>query len=59
MMDTARFKYPPHWVPVQLLWDAMHAIDKSTGKISLSSKSNVCGRWRGLSFVMPYIEDLE
>ncbi|XP_048765523.2 glutathione gamma-glutamylcysteinyltransferase-like [Ostrea edulis] len=32
MLDTARFKYPPHWVSVELLWDAMHALDKSTGE---------------------------
>jgi ATP sulfurylase len=32
MLDTARFKYPPHWVPLPLLWDAMLAIDRTTGK---------------------------
>ncbi|XP_048765526.2 glutathione gamma-glutamylcysteinyltransferase-like isoform X1 [Ostrea edulis] len=32
MLDTARFKYPPHWIPVELLWDAMHAMDESTGE---------------------------
>ena len=32
ILDTARFKYPPHWVQLKLLWEAMHALDKSTGK---------------------------
>ncbi|XP_062583603.1 uncharacterized protein LOC134245307 [Saccostrea cucullata] len=32
MLDTARFKYPPHWVTVDLLWEAMHALDKTTGE---------------------------
>lgn len=27
IMDVARFKYPPHWVPLKLLFEAMHAID--------------------------------
>ena len=31
ILDTARFKYPPHWVPLTLLWEAMLAIDKETG----------------------------
>ncbi|KAI3956245.1 hypothetical protein MKW92_008367 [Papaver armeniacum] len=31
ILDTARFKYPPHWVPVTLLWEAMNTIDKATG----------------------------
>ena len=31
IMDTARFKYPPHWVPLSLLFEAMKATDKSTG----------------------------
>ena len=30
-MDTARFKYPPYWIKVSLLPDAMNALDKSTG----------------------------
>lgn len=32
ILDVARFKYPPHWVPLSLLWEAMRAIDLSTGK---------------------------
>jgi glutathione gamma-glutamylcysteinyltransferase len=33
IMDTARFKYPPHWVPLSLLFEAMKATDKSTGML--------------------------
>ena len=32
ILDTARFKYPPHWVSLRLIWDAMLALDKSTGE---------------------------
>ncbi|OWF43910.1 glutathione gamma-glutamylcysteinyltransferase 2-like [Mizuhopecten yessoensis] len=32
VMDTARFKYPPHWVPLTTIWEAMKPLDKSTGK---------------------------
>lgn len=31
LLDVARFKYPPHWVPLPLLWQAMQAIDSDTG----------------------------
>lgn len=31
ILDTARFKYPPHWVPLQLLWEAMNYEDPATG----------------------------
>ncbi|CAL4958891.1 unnamed protein product [Urochloa decumbens] len=31
ILDVARFKYPPHWVPLQLLWEAMNMTDDSTG----------------------------
>ncbi len=31
VLDVARFKYPPHWIPAERLWQAMHAIDPSTG----------------------------
>lgn len=31
VLDVARFKYPPHWVPVERLWRATHAIDAATG----------------------------
>ncbi|KAJ8478384.1 hypothetical protein OPV22_022111 [Ensete ventricosum] len=32
ILDVARFKYPPHWVPLALLWEAMDTIDKTTGR---------------------------
>ena len=32
ILDTARFKYPPHWVSLRLIWEAMLAHDKSTGQ---------------------------
>ncbi|KAH9489508.1 Glutathione gamma-glutamylcysteinyltransferase 1 [Bulinus truncatus] len=32
ILDTARFKYPPHWVPLQTLHEAMKTIDPDTGK---------------------------
>lgn len=31
ILDVARFKYPPHWVPVPLLWEAMRHSDPVTG----------------------------
>eukprot|EP00041_Stephanoeca_diplocostata_P032673 m.1054554 g.1054554 ORF g.1054554 m.1054554 type:complete len:602 (-) comp24190_c0_seq4:2288-4093(-) len=30
VMDVARFKYNPHWVPLEMLWTAMHPIDHAT-----------------------------
>jgi glutathione gamma-glutamylcysteinyltransferase len=32
VLDTARFKYPPHWVPLPLLFAAMQAEDDATGE---------------------------
>ncbi|XP_065669345.1 uncharacterized protein LOC100213020 isoform X3 [Hydra vulgaris] len=31
IFDVARFKYPPHWVKLDLLWEAMKALDGVTG----------------------------
>ncbi|XP_013395000.1 uncharacterized protein LOC106162300 isoform X1 [Lingula anatina] len=31
LMDVARFKYPPHWVSLPLLWEAMKTVDSETG----------------------------
>lgn len=31
ILDVARFKYPPHWVPLKLLWEAMGTVDEATG----------------------------
>jgi len=32
VMDVARFKYPPYWVPLSQLWDAMAEPDKMSGE---------------------------
>jgi len=32
VMDVARFKYPPYWVPLEALWEAMQPADPSTGR---------------------------
>jgi glutathione gamma-glutamylcysteinyltransferase len=32
VLDTARFKYPPHWIPVELLFSAMTKEDPATGQ---------------------------
>lgn len=32
ILDTARFKLPPHWAPLDALWEAMKKIDPETNK---------------------------
>lgn len=32
VMDVARFKYPPHWISAERMWQAMHPIDPATGR---------------------------
>ncbi len=32
ILDVARFKYPPHWVPLPLLWQAFEPIDPTTNQ---------------------------
>jgi glutathione gamma-glutamylcysteinyltransferase len=32
VLDVARFKYPPHWVSAERLWEAMKPVDAVTGK---------------------------
>ena len=32
VMDVARFKYPPYWAPVELLWKAIQEVDPLTGQ---------------------------
>eukprot|EP01087_Luapelamoeba_hula_P019097 TRINITY_DN627_c2_g1_i1.p1 TRINITY_DN627_c2_g1~~TRINITY_DN627_c2_g1_i1.p1 ORF type:complete len:448 (-),score=93.51 TRINITY_DN627_c2_g1_i1:5-1318(-) len=32
IMEVARFKYPPHWVPLSLLFEAMQDVDQKTGR---------------------------
>ena len=31
VLDVARFKYPPYWVPLASLWEAMSHVDPHTG----------------------------
>jgi glutathione gamma-glutamylcysteinyltransferase len=31
ILDVARFKYPAHWVPADLIWKAMSGIDPASG----------------------------
>jgi len=31
-LPQARFKYPPHWVPLTMLYEAMSAVDPTTGQ---------------------------
>jgi len=42
MLDTARYMYPPHWIPIELIFQAMLPIDlvtdKSRGYIVLQTK---------------------
>ncbi len=62
ILDVARFKYPPHWVSAERLWEAMRAIDPTTGKsrgwLTLRARARGVGlgfsircegdSWRGL-----------
>lgn len=32
VLDVARFKYPPHWLPAERLWRAMQSLDPATGR---------------------------
>jgi glutathione gamma-glutamylcysteinyltransferase len=32
VLDVARFKYPPHWVPLDRLWEAMKPLDPESGR---------------------------
>ena len=47
ILDVARFKYPPHWVSAERLWEAMSAVDPSTGKsrgwLTLRARSRGAG----------------
>ncbi|KAL0552766.1 hypothetical protein IC582_011891 [Cucumis melo] len=50
ILDVARFKYPPHWVPLTLLWDAMNklAIRLPRGYMILSKLTKAPGKENGL-----------
>ena len=39
IFDVARFKYPPHWLPLSLLWKAMQGLDSKTGEFPHFSKA--------------------
>jgi glutathione gamma-glutamylcysteinyltransferase len=32
LLDTASYKYEPHWVPVDRLFAAMNTVDSESGK---------------------------
>ncbi|ESO88410.1 hypothetical protein LOTGIDRAFT_126155, partial [Lottia gigantea] len=36
LLDTARFKYPPHWISIESLFNAMKWIDDITGNFFLN-----------------------
>jgi glutathione gamma-glutamylcysteinyltransferase len=47
VMDVARFKYPPHWVPISSLWNAMTPIDVCRGGTSSCGPGAVLRRFAG------------
>jgi hypothetical protein len=48
ILDTARFKYPPFWVPLTDLWESMQVPDKASGEsrgffiVSTKAESSTC-----------------
>jgi glutathione gamma-glutamylcysteinyltransferase len=32
LLDTARFKYPPHWAKLDSLFDAINTVDSVSGQ---------------------------
>lgn len=47
IMDVARFKHPPHWVPVERLFEAMLRCDKVSGRsrgFAVLSRQAACDR---------------
>eukprot|EP01116_Phalansterium_solitarium_P011838 TRINITY_DN27659_c0_g1_i1.p1 TRINITY_DN27659_c0_g1~~TRINITY_DN27659_c0_g1_i1.p1 ORF type:complete len:390 (+),score=115.27 TRINITY_DN27659_c0_g1_i1:213-1382(+) len=44
LLDVARFKYPPHWVPLTDLFNAMKAHDPETGRSRGFLRLTSCGR---------------
>lgn len=68
ILDTARFKYPPYWVPLELVFRSMLPIDADTGKSRgyfLVSAKNlfqgrpVCCLWKELLDDPKMLEDLQ
>ncbi len=49
ILDVARFKYPPHWIPLALLFQAMQTIDPETslsrGYLIISSSDELREKW--------------
>jgi glutathione gamma-glutamylcysteinyltransferase len=45
LFDTARFKYPPHWVTIKKVFEAINTVDEDTDKlrglIVLSEKEKI------------------
>jgi len=53
ILDVARFKYPPHWVSLDLLHEAMQQIDKTTGKsrgFAVLTREESCPFFKSVSF---------
>ncbi|GMP91677.1 hypothetical protein CsSME_00042267 [Camellia sinensis var. sinensis] len=50
ILDVARYKYPFHWLPRMMVWDAMNQIDKETGEtrgfMMVRKKSHEPELWR-------------
>jgi len=57
IMDVARFKYPPHWVPLMHLADAMLKMDPITGKPRgfLHLHLQMRSAWQGAPFRVPFV----
>ncbi|CAE8618619.1 unnamed protein product [Polarella glacialis] len=54
VLDVARFKHPPHWVPLVEMWESMRRLDPETGLsrgfMLLSRKPGaLCSSWLSLS----------
>ncbi len=32
ILDVARFKYPPHWLPLQMVYEALQPLDSDSGR---------------------------
>lgn len=60
ILDVARFKYPPHWVPVSRLWTAMQALDPATerprGYLLLAAAAERSGQPEGLDQLLQRLQ---
>lgn len=59
ILDVARFKYPPHWVPLQTVYEAMTREDPDTGKARgfMLLKRKLIGGWLTLTEKEPGISE--